>query len=388
MWMSLVRIVVALSLIPAAVVAGLIGLESVAYTLVLACAAGLAAIAMAPAGAARNAFLALFSVVACLAGGEVMLRVSGKGANLWELWQAGREVRLSGPMFRSDDAYGYSMTPNSAYTITVTRDDQPVYDVVYSVDAQGGRVTPPANDGKVAIILAGDSFNFGDGLRDDETLSFFLQQKSANKLRVPNIAVSGYGMHQVLRQLELDVPRRYGVSKFDWLVVSVVDDHIERANGRYEWSRGSPRYVLDGAHRVKYAGLFEEADPPDWLKLLRSDSRLFFTLEQAWIQLMPTQDGHVFASILATIQDLAMRQYHAKVLVLYHAEHAYFQEYVGRRAVFHRLFQEAGVAFIDVFQSVPNIDASYFIPGDGHANAKLNATLAEIVLRETGALAD
>jgi hypothetical protein len=388
MWMSLVRNVVALSLIPAAAGVGLVDLESIAATLALACTAGLAAIAVAPPGAARNAFLAAFSVVASIAGGEVVLRVSGAGANLWELWQAGREVRFSGPMFRGDAAYGYSMMPNSAYTITVTRDGQLVYEVVYSIDAHGGRVTPPTNDGKVAIVLAGDSFNFGDGLRDDETLSFFLQQKSANRLRVPNIAVSGYGMHQVLRQLELDVPRRYGLSNFDWLVISVVDDHIERANGRYEWSRGSPRYVLDGAGRVKYEGSFEGADPPDWLKLLRTDSRLFFTLEQAWIRLMPTQDGHVFAAILATIQDLAMRKYHAKVLVLYHAEHAYFQEYVGRRALFHRLFQEAGVAFIDVFQSVPNIDASYFIPGDGHANAKLNAVLAEIVLRETGALVD
>lgn len=388
MWMSLIRIIVALSLIPAAVSAGLFGLGSVASTMALACTAGLVAIVIAPPGPARNAFLAVFSVVVCLAIGEMALRVSGKGANLWELWQAGREVRFSGPMFRGDAAYGYSMTPNSAYTITVTRDGQLVYKVVYSIDAHGGRVTPPANDGKVAIVLAGDSFNFGDGLRDNETLSFFLQQKSANRLRVPNIAVSGYGMHQVLRQLELDVPRRYGLSNFDWLVVSVVDDHIERANGRYEWSRGSPRYVLDGADRVKYAGSFEVADPPAWLTLLRSDSRLFFALEQAWIQLVPTQDGHVFASILATIQDIAMRKYHAKVLVLYHAEHAYFQEYVGRRALYHRLFQEAGVAFIDVFQSVPGIDASYFIPGDGHANAKLNAALAEIVLRETGALPD
>ncbi len=327
-------------------------------------------------------------MVACVALGEGALRLLGKGENLWERWEVGREVRISGPMYRGDDTYGYSMTPNAAHTITVTRDGKPVYEVAYSIDAHGGRVAPPANSGRIAIVLAGDLFNFGDGLRDDETLAFFLQQRSGQRLRVPNIAVSGYGAHQVLRQLELGAPLRYGAAKFDWLVISVVDDHIERANGRYEWSRGSPRYVLDGENRVRYEGQFVEDDPPAWLVLLRTESRLFFSVEQAWLQYLPTQDGRVFAAMLATIQDVAQRRYGAKVLVLYHTEHSLFDDYVGRRDVYHRLFRQAGVPFIDVYQSVPGIDSSFFIPGDGHANAKLNAVLADLVLKKTGVLPD
>lgn len=384
MW--LVRFVVALALIPAAVSGGLFAMGSIAAALGLACAAGVAAIAIAPPGLARNAFLAVFSVIVCLSLGEGALRLLGKGENLWARWEVGREVRISGPMYRGDDTYGYAMTPNSAYTITVTRDGKPVYEATYSIDAQGGRVTLPANGGRIAIVLAGDSFNFGDGLRDDETLAFFLQQRSGQRLRVPNIAVSGYGVHQVLRQLELGVPLRYGATQFDWLVISVVDDHIERANGRYDWSSGSPRYVRDGENRVVYDGVFPEAGPPDWVALLRTDSRLFFAAEQAWIQHMPTQDGRVFAAILATIQDVAQRKYGAQLLVLYHTEHSLFDDYVGRRDVYHRLFRQAGVPFIDVYQSVPGIDSSFFIAGDGHANAKLNAILADLVLKETGVL--
>ena len=381
---ALARTALALLLIPAAVWAGLFALGSVAAMLVFASVAAAAAILVAPPGFARNAFLAAATVVICGAMGEAVLRFSGEAENLSELWQVGRRVQFSGQMFQTDDTYGYSMVPNSTSSITVTREGKVVYDVVYSIDAYGGRATPPANNGRIAIILAGDSFNFGDGLRDDETLSFFLQKKSANRLRVPNIAVTGYGMHQVLRQLELDVPSRYGVTKFDWLVLSVVDNHLERVNGRYDWSRGSPRYVLDGEHRVKYAGKLAGANPPDWLKRLRSGSRLYLAIEQGWVQLVPTQDGKVFAAILTTIQDLARRKYSAKTLVLYHAGHTYFKDYTGRRAVFHRLFQEAGVAYIDVYQAVPNIDASHFIPGDGHASAKLNAILAEMVLKATG----
>lgn len=382
------RLVIAAALIPSAIGVGFFGLGSIAPTLIFCCLASVAAIVIAPAGRSRNIFLAICAVVLSLAMGEFALRFMGNAENLHEAWQRGRNVQFSGPMFRRDDTYGYSMTPNTAYSIKVTREGKAVYDVVHSIDAQGGRVSPPGNDGKIAIILAGDSFNFGDGLRDDETLSYFLQKAAGNKLRVPNIAVSGYGMHQVLRQLELDVPLRYGATHFDWLVLSVVDNHIERANGRYDWSRGSPHYVLDGTNRVKYAGTFAGANPPAWLKRLRSGSRLFLAFEQGWVQLMPTQDGHVFAAILASVQDLAMHKYQARVLVLYHAGETYFKDYAGRRAVFHRLFKEANVPFIDVYQAVPNIDASYFIPGDGHASAKLNAILAEIVLKETGALAD
>ncbi len=201
---------------------------------------------------------------------------------------------------------------------------------------------------------------------------------------MPNFSVSGYGMHQVLRQLELDVPRQYGAPRFDWMVLSVVDNHIERVNGGVLWSGGSPRYTIDSTGLPVLAGKFADYSSQEWLNHLRAGSRLHYALTQAWTSLAPTPDGRLFVAILRRIQELAAQKYGAGVLVVYYPGHTTYNDYVGRRDVYHRLFAEAGVTYIDVSLAIPDIDASYYIPGDGHPSEKMNVALADIILKATG----
>lgn len=370
-------------LVPGAVALGLFGIGSVAIMFVAMCAAGIAAIAVAPPGIARNVFLVFCTICFCLAGAEGVLRVSGGGENLSLKWQRGRAIYRSAEMLQRDEALGYVLAPNGAYRYTMLRDGAPIYDVVYTIDGQGGRVTPPVNDGRMAIMLAGESFNFGEGLRDDQTLGYHLQQRARQTLRVPNIAVSGYGLHQTLRQLEVDVPGRYG-RHFDWLVLSVVDNHIERVNGDVEWSGGTPRFELDRSGQPVLTGTFADTPPPAWLQRFRAGSRLFYAASQAWIVLMPSADTRLFVALLRKVQDVAVAKYGARVLVLYYPGHTTYNDYVGRRDLYRRLFAEAGVRYIDVSEAIPDLDASYYIAGDGHPAEKMNEVVSDLVLQLTG----
>jgi hypothetical protein len=239
---------------------------------------------------ARNVFLVLCTISVCLAASEGILRLSGTAENLGLIWHRGRTIEATPPMLQLDAEYGYSYKPNGSYRYVMRRDGQLIYDVTYTIDAHGGRATLPANDGRIAVMLGGESFHFSEGLHDHQTLAHHLQLRS----------------------------------------------------------------------------------------------RLHYALTQAWTSLAPTPDGRLFVAILRRIQELAAQKYGARVLMVYYPGHTTYNDYVGRRDVYHRLFAEAGVTYIDVSLAIPDIDASYYIPGDGHPSEKMNVALADIILKATG----
>jgi hypothetical protein len=378
-----VRNLLAVAAIPFAVWLGLFVFKSVALTLILATLAALVSTVFVTSARARNAFLGLFTVILCVGISELVLRMTSFAEDPAAAWARGREQNYSAQIFQQDWDLGYTSLPNTSAKVVVKRDGKPVYDVVYSFDAVGGRVGAWAPTKDHAMVIAGDSFNFGEGLSNDDTLSSYLQSKSGTHLSVPNLALPGYGMHQVLRQLELDAPARHGAPSFNWLVVSLVDNHIERVNGRYSWSAGGPEYAIDETGTLRLIGKFGERQQPEWMRLLHNGSRFYDVLELLAGKFGNSQDERRFVAIMRAMREVTERKYKARLLVLYHPGIAFFNDFVGRKALMHRLLGDAGVTYVDVNDAIPGIDASYFIPGDGHPAAKLNAALADLVLKIT-----
>ena len=92
---------------------------------------------------------------------------------------------------RPDERYGYVLRPNA-------RDHQrePDYDVTYTVDAAGRRVTPSPPHPRTTIAFVGDSFTFGNGVQDTETYTSLLGSEYWRDVKVINAGVSGWGMTQ------------------------------------------------------------------------------------------------------------------------------------------------------------------------------------------------
>lgn len=378
-----VRDILAVVAIPLAVWLGLFVFKSVALTLILATLAGLVAAVFATSPRARNAFLGLFTVILCIGISELVLRMTSFAEDPAAAWERGREQNYSAQIFQKDWDLGYTSLPNTSAKVVVKRDGKPIYDVVYTFDAAGGRPGGWAPTKDHAMVIAGDSFNFGEGLNDDQTLSSYIQRKSGAHLSVPNLALPGYGMHQVLRQLELDAPARHGAATFNWLVVSIVDNHIERANGRYSWSAGGPEYAIDERGKLRLIGKFGERRQPEWMQLLHNDSRFYDVIELLTGKIANSKDERTFVEIMRAAREITERKYKARLLVLYHPGIAYFNDFVGRKTLIHRLLRDAGVTFVDVNDAIAGIDGSYFIAGDGHPAAKLNDALADVVLKIT-----
>jgi hypothetical protein len=380
---ALLRDAIALILIPFAVWFGLVVVSGIGSTILLSAIAGVASVAIARSRIEKNLLLIVLTVIVTMGVCEVALRIRGPETFGAADWGRGRVQHSSVQTFALSAEYGFDAVPNVVSHVTSSLNGQPVYDVTYTIDAKGARVTPFGAPGGKPVVLTGDSYNFGEGLNDDQTLGFYLQKASHDSLRALNVARPGYGPHQVLRQLQLDLPVEHGLKSFDWLVVSMIDDHIERANGSYAWSLG-PRYVLDGHGGVQLSGQYgDRSPPPAWLTQLRNGSRLFVAMEKKIAPLL-ARDEELFVHILQAARETAQRKFGAQMLVLYYSGGTYLNEFVGRRELMHRLLDQAGVQFIDVNSILPVRDGGYFIAGDGHPTEKLNAELADIILSKIG----
>ena len=104
-----------------------------------------------------------------------------------------------------------------------------VYDVHYSMP-NGQRIAPDSlKQNGPTVMFFGDSFTFGDGVNDEDTLPNAFSIVSG--MRVLNFGLYGYGPHHMLRLLELDVPKKITSSFPHLMVYTAIKDHIRRAAG-------------------------------------------------------------------------------------------------------------------------------------------------------------
>ena len=183
--------------------------------------------------AGRNAGLALVALVAGLAGAEGGLRLFAPQP-LAERYGATRE---GGPLVRIDPELGWTLRPNVA---GLTSDEPWQADV--RTNALGFRDVDHADKaaGVTRVAVLGDSFVFGSGVRQAETLPGQLAARLGPSFEVINLGVPGYGTDQALLTL-----RRWGpglkpdvvLAGFFW------NDVMENASAKI-YDMEKPRFLL------------------------------------------------------------------------------------------------------------------------------------------------
>ncbi|MBD1141483.1 hypothetical protein IDH20_04935, partial [Pelagibacterales bacterium SAG-MED39] len=121
---------------------------------------------------------------------------------------------------------------------------------VYTIGKDGFRVTPKISEKNYTknINFFGGSDLFGWGLNDDETLPYFLQNNEEN-WKVKNYAINGYGVQQMLAQIEKN-PKI--LEDINILVTS--NGHIHRSSCKIDYTFGTPKYVIDDSNNLKRDG--------------------------------------------------------------------------------------------------------------------------------------
>lgn len=140
---------------------------------------------------------------------------------------------------------GYTTTKGAYRSKLVTKFDDKellIYDVLYTIERNGVRLSPNNQLVKSQlspVLFIGDSFTFGEGLNDNETLPNQFSIKT--DLKVENRGDHGYGPHQAFAVIQKEVdPKNYS------FVIYQGSPWSSYRHGCYtDYSVGSPLYEFD-----------------------------------------------------------------------------------------------------------------------------------------------
>jgi hypothetical protein len=157
-----------------------------------------------------------------------------------------------------DPVLGSAPVRGSVGRSTLTDRGRVVYDVRYTIGANGLRIAPPVAAAPLqgCILFFGDSFTFGEGLQDVQTVPYLVGLKTAGRYRIYNFSFHGYGAQQMLANLQHGLYRQIVDCAPSHVIYQALADHPARAAGLYSWTDGSPRYVLRPDGTVAQQGHF------------------------------------------------------------------------------------------------------------------------------------
>ncbi len=146
--------------------------------------------------------------------------------------------------FQADPDLGYAPAAGVRVRASRRHEGETIYDVRYSIDEHGLRVTPGSRREGRAVLFFGGSFTFGEGVDDEDALPARFASWMGGDTRIVNAGFHGYGPHQMLRALEthrLDPLVPDGVEQ---VVYQGIDGHVMRVAGRAIWDLTGPRYEV------------------------------------------------------------------------------------------------------------------------------------------------
>jgi hypothetical protein len=279
-------------------------------------------------------------------------------------------------------ALGYAPRPGVRVLSRKTLSNQLIYDVVYTISDRGVRVTRGNPNGDTWLFM-GCSITFGEGVNDDETLPAYFSAHLGYQANVVNLGFHGYGPHQMLRSLELDLPRPLLHGVVRQVVYQGIGNHAWRAAGHARWDLYGPSYALsrDG---VTYVGPFRNQLAGSILKVLQKSDFFQFVLDRTLFQVrVSDEDIERYARILERSAQLSLKQYGAGFLVVFRDR----DNELSRR-ILQRL-RKTTLQVLVLSEVIPRRDwAGLRIhPSDGHPKPEFHRKLATALAARFSAVA-
>ena len=216
-----------------------------------------------------------------------------------------------------DPVLGYRPIANTKVHARETFDGKTVYDLTYTILPDGTRATAPSPAGADTYIFLGDSFMFGEGLADADTLPAQFARDTDLKVHAVNFSASGWGPNHWVRALEAGLLDRYRSEPVKAVVTWIIPAHLARVTGDGSWLGSSPRYVLkDG--KLRFTGSFNQhrwSDPLAGLRYLAGEQ---FSFVQAIGERQRQQEqGELFIALMRRLRALVHEKFNAPLLVIY-----------------------------------------------------------------------
>lgn len=273
-----------------------------------------------------------------------------------------------------DPILGFRPLPNSQAVATVMFGPETVYRRTYHFDDTAARVTPKGPAGSDTYLFLGDSFIFGQGLLDDESLAAQFAKVNDYKVRAINLGVPGYGPNHLVRALEAGLLDRYVGQSVKAVVSWIIPAHLARVTGDGSWLGSSPRYELENGV-LRHTGSFNEyrwTHPLAGLKYLLGEQFLF--VDAIGMRQRQEEQADLFVALMARLQVLVREKFGAPLVVVYSWPDETSSDNYGAASgflvtVLDRL-RKLGIPLVSVDRLTNNIDVSrLLIPHDGHPTA-------------------
>ena len=284
-----------------------------------------------------------------------------------------------------DAALGYRLRPSTKVLAHFTRGPETLFRVTYTINPDGTRATPAAPAGADTYLFLGDSFMFGQGLTDGETVPAQFAEASDFKVRTINFAVPGYAPNQWVRALELGQfdSLTSAPGKVKAVVTWIIPHHLDRVAGEQEWLGAAPRYVIEGGV-PRHTGTFTANRLRNPLEGLRHVAGEQFAFVKAIGQRQRQEEEiELFIALMLRLQTLARERLGAPLIAIYtwpdrpdaQTDRGTFSP-PQLIAAIDRL-REKGLPLLRVYDLTAGIDPNLVtIPHDGHPSALTDRLIA------------
>jgi hypothetical protein len=255
----------------------------------------------------------------------------------------------------------------------------PIYRVDYTFDSNLLRETHSVETGPT-IVFFGDSFTFGMGLNDADTLPQVFADLLGRKQRVLNLGFGGYGPQQFL--VELQTGRFDGVigaqpRLFIFLTAAAL--HVERTACKPFWMRHGPRYALENG-QVALKGACNEGSSL-WLREGIENTASYRLFVAPYRNKISRADVDLYIRVLVAAVNVAKEKYGIATLIPYIPAGASYLKETGFSddEIVQRL-RDGGAMVVDVSLAKEEAaGAKLRIEGDGHPTPLANRLRASII---------
>jgi hypothetical protein len=272
-----------------------------------------------------------------------------------------------------------------------------LYDVTYTLDDHGLRIASPPSSKRAEILpcvaFFGDSFTFGEGMADEQTLPYQFGSRLTPDYQMINFVFLGYGPHQMLAALEQGRVESDGHCRPSHIIYQAIPSHVSRAAGLEAWDHHGPRYEQRPDGQVYQDGRFDDIRPTTTLQWLRFGHQQLHVRVQALLEAsvlyrtllnshrpVTAEDIALFAAIVRTAKQAASRIYPGVTFQVLFWDYDDDAEVGG--LVLSQL-QAQGVIVHPMSMILPGFPAArarYEIsPYDRHPNAQAHARIADFV---------
>lgn len=276
-----------------------------------------------------------------------------------------------------DPILGFRPKPDSEVVATATWGDELVYRQTYHFDSVAARVTPPAPPASDTYLFIGNSFIFGQGVADDQTVASQFTRLNTPAARTVNFGVPGYGPNHLVRAFEAGLFDRYKDQKVKAVVTWIIPAHLQRVTGDGSWLGSSPRYVLDDG-KLRFTGTFNEhrwRDPLAGLHYLLGEHFAF--IEAIGQKQRQEEQIELFLAMMAKLQAEARAKFNAPLIIIYSWPDESTQNRYGDSKVEQPLLvatlvklRQLGAPMLSVADATQGETAArLMIPHDGHPSA-------------------